>query len=989
VQTTDREYALPDKFMSPENFTPASALTSVGESPRHTVLPSELPETELSFYSSYPWSLNVFPTVKEIRGHLQRELIRLDEVTEDWQRNEVATNIFLLSCAITQAVDDYLLGERFDFSKAVKAMPMLRRVAALVETILSFGQQFRELTLGRLHHWKQRWTAAVVDFTCVFQSDKPIGQKVFVSSTTVLASLLARRLPSHLLARRARVPSAFHSQSLTPIDSLTLARKFVAAFPDRQRRILVLGLRTAGSYFAPLVCAHLKSEGYREVDCVTMRPTTGISLWEGRAIKRSARSNALVAIVDEPMTSGKTVIQAVRYLHQAGFESHDIVALVPNHPARRGWTWPNNMNFFQATQITILLLESAEWHRRRLLQPEAVERRLQEYFLRRGYRSATLESTPEWESNLDKLKSLEIQKGHIRFKGLYQVRLERDDGKVETRYVLAKSTGCGWLGYHAFLQGHRLSSYIPPMLGLRDGILYTEWLSEEDQLATEFPNRNRLIDTLGSYVAARVRSLSLGADLDLNAQEESIGLGLLADPLSRAYQNKITAALKRGRLRERLMRSGGPCPTLIDGRMQPGEWIRGSEGLLKTDFEHHGLGKPHLNATDPAYDLAEAILCWDLSAEEESHLLARYVEKCGDASVYQRLFLYKLLAGTWGMMRALEVLSLPHLSHRHGEYNRTLIQANSFLNLQTTRFCGSFCRGPKARSWHSPLVVLDIDGVLDAWIFGFPSATKAGIKAVSLLHAHDFAVGIDTARSITEVQEYCRAYGFVGGVAEYGSALWDAVRNRELVLVSSETLSELEQVKSALREIPGVFLNDRYKYSIRAYSLEEEKTVPLPTSIVQDLVAKLDVKALRIYQTSSDTAILAKGLDKGTGLQSLLSWVGTPDLDTVAIGDSEADLAMFRVAKRSFAPAQIKCREAAQLLGCRIADRSHQAGLLRIVYSLIHPTGKPCDRCRSVDSLWPKGKNLFLDLLEVADKRDESMLLQALVDPMALRAFKK
>ena len=990
-QTTEHEYTLPDKFMSPENCTSASARTSAGEAPRRAVLPAELPETELNFYSSYPWCLNVFPAVKEIRGYLQRELTRLEEVTEDWQRNEVATNIFLLSCAITQAVDDYLLGKRYDFSKAVKARPMLARVAAPVEAGLRFGQKVRELALSRLHYWRLRWTAAVIDFTCVFQSDKPIGRKDFTSSTTLLASLLARRLPTHFLARRARVPSAFHSQSLTPLDSLALARKFVTAFPDRQRRILVLGLRTAGSYFAPLVCAHLKSEGYKDVDCVTARPTTGISLWEARGIKRSARGNALVAIVDEPMTSGKTVIQAVRCLHRAGFESRDIVALVPNHPARRGWTWPNNVKFFPATQITILLLESAEWHRRWLLKPEAVESRLQEYFLRRGYRSASLEFSPQWESYSDRLKNLELQKGHIRFKGIYQVRLEDADGKAETRYVLAKSTGWGWLGYHAFLQGHLLSPCIPPVLGLRDGILYTEWLPEEDQVATEFPNRNRLIDTLGSYVAARVRSLSLGLDpwADLDVLDEPIGLGLLADPLSRAYHNKITAALKRGRLRERLMRSGGPCPTLIDGKMEPIEWIRGPEGLLKTDFDHHGLGKPHLNATDPAYDLADALLCWDLSAEEENNLLARYVEKCGDAGVYQRLFMYKLLAGTWRTMRALEVLSLPHLSHHHEEYNRRYLQANNFLTLQTTHFCSSLCLRPKALGWHTPLVMLDIDGVLDAWIFGFPATTKAGIKAVSLLHAHNFAVGIDTARSVTDVQEYCRAYGFVGGVAEYGSALWDAVRNRELVLVSSESLSELEEVKSALRQMPGVCLHDRYKYSIRAYRFDEEKPAPLPTSVVQDLVAKLGVKTLRIYQTSSDTAILAKGLDKGTGLQSLLAWVGTPNLETVAIGDSEADLAMFRVAKRSFAPAQIKCREAAQLLGCRIADRSHQAGLLSIVYSLIHPTGKLCARCRSVEGLWPKGKDLFLDLLEVADKRDESMLLQALVDPLALRVFAK
>ena len=35
-----------------------------------------------------------------------------------------------------------------------------------------------------------------------------------------------------------------------------------------------------------------------------------------------------------------------------------------------------------------------------------------------------------------------------------------------------------WLGYHAFLAGHRLAGFVPPVLGLRDGVLYSEWLPQ-------------------------------------------------------------------------------------------------------------------------------------------------------------------------------------------------------------------------------------------------------------------------------------------------------------------------------------------------------------------------------------------------------------------------------------------------------------------------------------------------------------------------------
>jgi len=52
-------------------------------------------------------------------------------------------------------------------------------------------------------------------------------------------------------------------------------------------------------------------------------------------------------------------------------------------------------------------------------------------------------------------------------------------------------------------------------------------------------------------------------------------------------------------------------PTLIDGRMQRAEWVAGPQGLLKTDYEHHGMGKEELNVVDPAYDLADTILNLD------------------------------------------------------------------------------------------------------------------------------------------------------------------------------------------------------------------------------------------------------------------------------------------------------------------------------------------------------------------------------------------
>lgn len=111
---------------------------------------------------------------------------------------------------------------------------------------------------------------------------------------------------------------------------------------------------------------------------------------------------------------------------------------------------------------------------------------------------------------------------------------------------------------------------------------------------------------------------------------------------------------------------------------------RRARGPLKTDYEHHGMGKNELNVVDPAYDLAEAVLHLGLSAEEEDRLLGLYVAATADAGVGSRLFLNKLLAGSWAKASALKYLfapSQPH--HRQQEFHEQFVRAWHFLTVCT------------------------------------------------------------------------------------------------------------------------------------------------------------------------------------------------------------------------------------------------------------------------------------------------------------------
>ena len=254
------------------------------------------------------------------------------------------------------------------------------------------------------------------------------------------------------------------------------------------------------------------------------------------------------------------------------------------------------------------------------------------------------------------------------------------------------------------------------------------------------------------------------------------------------------------------------------------------------------------------------------------------------------------------------------------------------------------------------------------------------------------------------MRDYCEAYGLAGGVAENGAYLWDAVAQCGQPLLDQETMVQLDELREQLRRIPAVFLDERHQYSIRAFMFEKQPRslllrllnsirsfsvgqgapTPLPTLVLNHLITTLRLDRLSFHHTMIDTAVVAKDTDKGTGLTALRDRVLGSDAETIAIGDTEADLQMFRAATRSFAPAQISCRRQARLLGCTVSRYRYQRGLLDIVRTLFDcgPGGDPVDRANESD-----GETLFLDLLRAADHPNARALVRALFDRASFRIF--
>jgi len=963
--------------MTPEISVPPSGVSS--ETARRD---SAFALRDADFYRHYGWCLNIYPSVADSLQRLHEELDRCAGEAKAWRRREMLTNVYLHCCAIADTTDDYLIGAAYDLSKIARipfSGPAIRGFNALLDV----SRLVRSKRLASVHKWRRTWGAAVHEFLKTSLISEALPSADLIQR---LQTLTRQKLPSGLLAEVAKAPAAFRSQDISHHDVLALGRKFVAGVEYRRGPILVVGLRTAGSYFAPLLAAYLQANGYSDVDSLTLRPKKGIAAWEQARLASYAAKGGRVVLIDEPINTGNTLLKTLDLLRNLDFRG-EFSIVVPVHASRHDWDSAYETQAL--SQHHVVTLEPEHWHKRSVLSEASVTNLMREWLASGDITSVAITSDSVSEAANRKLESQSEQKFHNRLKCVYRVDLRDASGFVTSRYVLAKGIGWGWYAYHAVLASERLPGFLPPLIGLRDGVLFEEWVGNQE--ASVELDRVQFVERAAEYVAERSRLLrldhnpvpALAVDNRHKATDE------LSAALGNAYGSRPAGALRRSLLREWLIAQPCPGPTLIDGKMRPQEWVKAGGRLVKTDFEQHGLGKTELNAVDPAYDLADAVLQWRLSAAEEKRLIDGYIASSGETQVAERLHLNKVLAGLWTIMRAVDNLSDARLSASHEKFNRSYIDAWTFLIVQTARFTGGLCEPRPQPRWHAPLVVMDVDGVLDKQIFGFPSTTAAGIRAISLFHAHNYALGINTARSVAEVQEYCRAYGMVGGVAEYGAYVWDAISGKEQVLVSPESSRQMETLAGKLRQIPGVFLNDDYKYSIRAFTYQNGVPIALPQLIIQNLISSLNLDRLTIHQTFLDTAVVAKETDKGRGLLALLWLTGQSRESAIAIGDSEPDLPMFRVVNRSYAPAHILCKHVARLLGCQIVTGNYQVGLLNAAHKIVHEDGHRCGKCEENARLLTESKDLFVHLLHVADGAKIPALLKAMLSPKALASLRQ
>jgi hypothetical protein len=898
---------------------------------------------EADFYAPYSWCLNPLLSLRDALLRLREELQLFTHRTLAWQREESRTNLFLFVGGVACVADDYLARRPYDLAHIGVRFPRLRAVVVVVQAVLDTCQAaYRAVVDRSVARWRVDWGECVDRVTELLLREAEPGDPSWNQLRRAIDALASVRLPGRLLQRRLPLPAAFRDHGLTHHDVVALAERFAVHYPEHTRPVAVVADRSVGSYFAPLVKARLAALGFRNVTCVAIR------FEQTRSFRALTTGDARVLLIDPP----PSLLGLVRRL---SLPRECIVSMALRSEARPDGT---------PAGAAVLTLEPAEYHKARLLAPDALKKLLEEY---RGGSGVHFVDDSE-------LKEVNAAFGG-RLKRAFAIRTGSSwEGMGATR-ILAASVGLGWLGYHAYFAATRLGRFVPAPIGLRQGLLFTEWVSASRLGSTAGASPSPR--DLGAYVACRARSLRLTEDPTLErGQPSGTGWQLIMDILRRA-NGLYTGRLSIPALRRKVLEYRSPIPTLIDGRMRPSAWVASERGALNADFEQ-GLGEAALTVVDPAYDLATAIFEFGLSPSSQAELLDAYVEGSGDRAVDARLLLYKLLVGVHAMQQATRSLAAAPPRREQDVAHARYHAARNFLVDQMARDCGRLLAPPDAARWSKRLFFLDLDGVFDCDRLGFPHASASGLAALALLESRGFAVVPNTGRSIADVRGYCAHYGLPGGVAEFGNVFFDAVAGREIPLGDPAAAAQVAKCAAAIRELAGVFVDPAYRYSVRAYRLRGERQAPLEPREVEELLAHGGFDRLTCSAGWHDTFIFPRGNDKGRALVAVRQYLGCESEPVAAIGDSRQDIPMLEAADIAFAPAS--CTPAVRDLAARggggqsgkakyrVVRQPMQRGLLAAARQLVRrlpPAGQP--RANPLAAAVADG-DLLATLLQLVDR---------------------
>jgi hydroxymethylpyrimidine pyrophosphatase-like HAD family hydrolase len=801
-----------------------------------------------------------------------------------------ALDAFLLSAGLVQIADDYLQRDPFLLRRASKYWQADGKPAALTLPLDGIATTTESaMALGRKDKRAARWrddAAALCDRLAAhaLAGDPAPAPPAEIATAAKLRDGVATLAPG--LARSVlRIPSCFRSFDQHPRDMARLAEGFRAKHGTLDRPMLVLGVRTSGSYLAPLVAAALRADGYSDVSVATARPGHRMSVPAKRFLRSVISGGGRVAIVDDPPDTGSAVRDIAVRLHHCGLPNDAITLLLPLF----GTEAPAALAGYDTVALPF-----ADWNIHQRLSTPAVA-------------DALTSLLPAPARDVRRVEHAVPGKNREHARALFDVELAGG----ERRRVVAIGAGVGYFGRHSIAVAEAVPDQLPETFGFHDGIVIRDWLPEDGRLAEP---HSADVENLVSYIRNRAASVPANGDHSVRLSgrqpvwevagsvlEKGYGrLGIGLRPIMISPLIKALTAVER--------------PSVIDGATELTNWFHGTDTLYKVDADLRAFANTDLSCYDPIYDLAGIA---PGSADTAFVNALRAAMPCDD----ERFLLYELVH-LWDRERA------GRAAHR--ESSRAVqryVAAQLLTGIRSTP-TGALC-------------AIDLDGVLESDALGFPILTPLAALALRALFSHGYQPIPVTGRCLDEVAERCEAYGMRGGVAEYGAVAYNHATGELRELITDTDRSSLGRLRAALRATPGVEVDEDYRRIVRAYRTGRK---PLSDQIVRSALNGESV-ALQVIHGNGQTDFVPAGVGKATGLAALFDLFGDRREIALAVGDAAPDIPMFAMAHAAFAPGNADAT--VRKTDTQVLRGEFAAGLTEAVARLIGHVPGSCPVCRA------------------------------------------
>jgi hypothetical protein len=401
---------------------------------------------------------------------------------------------------------------------------------------------------------------------------------------------------SESLINAARALPAFEQLSISTPEGFAYYALDPLAYADAMRQIparehlLVVGIRSIGTTLSAVAAAAARARGI-VVERMTVRPqghpynrTAEFTPEQLAVVNQAVSSGASFVVADEgPGLSGSSFLAVAEALERAGASTEKIILVSSHEP-----------------DIDTLCAENAarRWERFRCIPAGGEARRPTEAvdFIDSGqWRSRMYPSKSEWPAtwtNFERLKYL--------------------SSRQQSKQRLFKFAGLGHYGDVVLEREKKVAGagFGPVPREESDGFISYSWIDSRPLAASDLSFE--IMARLAEYCAFRQRAFTVEV-FHLNALQHMAEHNLHELGLD----SPINLRLQR--------------PVIADGRMQPHEWLLTTEGkLLKTDSGSHGDDHFFPGPTDIAWDLAGAIVEWQMSEQQTTEFLDLYYRASGD-----------------------------------------------------------------------------------------------------------------------------------------------------------------------------------------------------------------------------------------------------------------------------------------------------------------------------------------------------------------------